>query len=82
MLNRASEREKMSFYHYDTYKEEKRSMVMDSLPEPIGEDRDFLPDEASVIVAYYKDQARLEWIGKNHMYNKFTRIFKFGFAAY
>ena len=69
MLNRASEREKMSFYHYDTYKEEKRSMVMDSLPEPIGEDRDFLPDEASVIVAYYKDQAQLEWIEKNHMYN-------------
>ena len=69
MLNRASEREKMSFYHYDTYKEEKRSMVMDSLPEPIGEDRDFLPDETSVIVAFYKDQAQLEWIEKNHMYN-------------
>ena len=44
-------------------------MVMDSLPEPIGEDRDFLPDETSVIVAFYKDQAQLEWIEKNHMYN-------------
>lgn len=69
MLNRASEREKMSYYHYDTYKEEKQSMVMENLPEPIGEDRDFLPNETSVIVAYYKDSEQLEWIEKNQMYN-------------
>ena len=69
MLNRASEREKMSYYSYDTYKESKRGMVMDNLPEPIGDNRDFLPDEASVIVAYYKDREQLEWIENNQMYN-------------
>lgn len=69
MLDRASEREKMSYYQYDTYKEEKHGMVMDYLPEPIGDDRDFMPDATSVIVAYYKNCEQLEWIEKNQMYN-------------
>lgn len=69
MLDRASEREKMSYYQYDTYKEEKHGMVMDYLPEPIGDDRDFMPDATSVIVAYYKNREQLEWIEKNQMYN-------------
>lgn len=44
-------------------------MVMDYLPEPIGDDRDFMPDATSVIVAYYKNREQLEWIEKNQMYN-------------
>lgn len=69
MLNRASEREKISFYQYETYKEKSPHMVMESLPEPIGDDRDFMPDETSVIVAYYKNQEQLDWILNNHLYN-------------
>lgn len=69
MLDRASEREKMSFFQYETYKENSHNMLMENLPEPIGEDRDFLPDETSVIVAYYKGQEQLDWIVNNHMYN-------------
>lgn len=42
---------------------------MDYLPEPIGDDRDFMPDATSVIVAYYKNREQLEWIEKNQMYN-------------
>ena len=44
-------------------------MVMESLPEPVHENRDFLPDETSVIVAYYKGQEHLDWILQNHLYN-------------
>jgi hypothetical protein len=69
MLDRTSDREKLSFYSYDTYKESHESMVMDNLPEPVGENRDFLPDKTSVIVAYYKDEEHLNWILTNHSYN-------------
>lgn len=69
MLDRASEREKLSYHQYDIYSQNSHCMVMESLPEPIGEDRDFLPDETSVIIAYYKNEEQLGWIKKNHLYN-------------
>ena len=69
MLDRTSQREKNSYYQHYLYKEESPTMVMESLPEPVHENRDFLPDETSVIVAYYKGQEHLEWILNNHLYN-------------
>lgn len=69
MLDRASEREKLSYHQYDIYSKTDHSMVMENLPEPVGDDRDFMPDETSVIVAYYKNQEQLDWIRKNHLYN-------------
>ena len=69
MLDRTSQREKSSYYQHYIYKEENPIMVMESLPEPVHENRDFLPDETSVIVAYYKGQEHLDWILNNHLYN-------------
>lgn len=69
LLDRTSAREKLSYYEYDIHKTENTSMVMECMPEPYGENRDFLPDETSVIVAYFKDQAHLEWILSHHLYN-------------
>lgn len=69
MLNRTSQREKNSYYQHYLYKEENPTMVMESLPEPVHENRDFLPDETSVIIAYYKGQEHLDWILNNHLYN-------------
>ena len=69
MLDRTSEREKMAYYHHYLYKEENQTMVMERMPESVYENRDFLPDETSVIVAYYKGQEHLDWILQNHMYN-------------
>ena len=69
MLDRTSQREKNSYYQHYLYKEENLTMVMESLPEPVHENRDFLPDETSVIVAYYKGQEHLDWILNNHLYN-------------
>ena len=69
MLDRTSQREKSSYYQHYIYKEENPMMVMESLPEPVHENRDFLPDETSVIVAHYKGQEHLDWILNNHLYN-------------
>ena len=69
MLDRTSQREKNSYYQHYLYKEENPTMVMESLPEPVHENRDFLPDETSVIVAYYKGQEHLDWILQKHLYN-------------
>ena len=69
MLDRTSDREKLSYYEYDIHREENTSMVMDNMPEPVGENRDFLPDETYVIVAYFKNQEHLDWILEHHLYN-------------
>ena len=69
MLDRISEREKISYYQYNIYKEKNNTMLMESMPESIYDNRDFLPDETSVIVAYYKSPKHLDWILKNHLYN-------------
>ena len=69
LLDRTSDREKLSYYEYDVHREEHSSMVMDSMPESAGENRDFLPDETYVVVAYFKNQAHLNWILEHHLYN-------------
>ena len=39
------------------------------MPEPAGENRDFLPDETWVVMGYVKDERQLEWIRKTGLYN-------------
>ena len=69
LLDRTSDREKLSYYEYDIHKERNSSMMMESLPEPYGENRDFIPDETYVLLGYYKNQEHLDWILKNNLYN-------------
>lgn len=69
MLDRVSQREKMSYYQYETYKKENDTVLREYLPEPIGDNRDFMPDKVWVIVAYYKSEAHLQWILDKHIYN-------------
>lgn len=69
LLDRTSDREKLSYYEYDIHREANSTMVMESLPEAEGENRDFLPDETYVIVAYFKSSAHLNWILEHHLYN-------------
>ncbi len=69
LLNRASDREKLSYYQYDIHREAPHTTVMENLPESEGINRDFMPDETTVIVARYKNQAHLNWILKEHLYN-------------
>ena len=69
LMDRTSDREKLSYYEYDVHLKPNKNMMMESLPEAEGENRDFLPDETSVIIAPYRDQRHLDWILNNHLYN-------------
>lgn len=69
LMDRTSDREKLSYYQYDVYLEANKSMTMESLPEAEGENRDFLPDETTVLIGYYKNQEHLDWILKHWIYN-------------
>ena len=69
LMDRTSQREKLSYHQFDIHKKPNPSMMMENVPEPVGDNRDFLPGEASVIVAYYKDQRQLNWILEHHLYN-------------
>jgi len=69
MMNRTSEREKLSYYQYDVYLNQKKYKIFKNLPESVGENRDFIPDETTVILGYYKNKEHLDWILSNNMYN-------------
>ena len=39
------------------------------MPEPVGNNRGFMPDETWVILGYVKNDKQLEWIRKTGLYN-------------
>ena len=73
MLDRASQREKMALQVYDIYKRKPSpsGSVCEPLPESVGRNRYFQPDETYVLLGYYKSQEHLDWILKSEypMYN-------------
>lgn len=71
-LNRASQREKMSLKTYETHKDKNSNEVNEALPEAYGANRNLLPDETFVLVAFYKDAEHLKWITTNKLYNART----------
>ncbi|MAL23450.1 MAG: hypothetical protein CMP05_04210 [Xanthomarina sp.] len=70
-VNRASQREKIAFRTYDVYKNEpnKEDEVKEELPETYGKNRNLIPDDTHVLVAFYKDKVHLDWIIKSKLYN-------------
>lgn len=70
-LNRASQREKVSHFHYEIYKEPAIEKLCEPIPEQFG--KLYLPD-MTVIVGYYKNEEHYNWIIKNSLYN--TRLGK------
>lgn len=73
LLDRTSKREKMAYYRHKTYVVEERStMLHEALPEPYGDNRDFLPDDTYVLIGYYKNEEHLKWILKTGLYNTRT----------
>lgn len=70
-VNRASQRERIAFRTYDVYKTQplKGNEVNEALPEPYGDNRNLIPDDTYVLVAFYKDNAHLQWILKSKLYN-------------
>jgi predicted component of viral defense system (DUF524 family) len=71
MLNRASQRERMSYHTYDIYKN-KPSVVCEPMPEPYGLNRNLVPEETFVLLGSFRDDNHLQWILKNNIYNART----------
>lgn len=69
MLNRASQRERISYHSYEIHKDEPSFMVCEPLPEPYGVNRNLIPEETFVLLGTYKDENHLQWILNNGIYN-------------
>lgn len=68
LLDRTSQRERLSYYTNNVYNNPS-PLVKFQMPEPIGENRNFLPDETWVVLGYVKDEKHLQWIRKTGLYN-------------
>ena len=71
MLNRASQRERMSYHTYEIHKNEP-SVVCESMPEPYGNNRNLIPEETFVLLGSFHDENHLKWILGNKLYNTRT----------
>ena len=71
MLNRASQRERLSYHTYEIHKNEP-SVVCESMPEPYGSDRNLIPEETFVLLGSFRDENHLKWILSNKIYNTRT----------
>ncbi len=71
MLNRASQRERMSYHTYEIYNSEP-SVVCESMPEPYGINRSLIPEETYVLIGSFHDEKHLQWILHNQLYNTRT----------
>ena len=69
LLDRTSDREKLSYYEYDIHRQSRSKMVMESLPESEGKNRAFLPDETYVLLGYFRNKEHLKWIQDHYLFN-------------
>lgn len=67
-MNRISQRERMSYYQFETYKHEPGTPFIESVPESVGSDRDFIPDKTTVLVANIKSLNIFKWMCDKHLY--------------
>jgi len=68
LMNRASQREKMSFRTYDIYKNKNSNELFENFPETIGHNRSLIPDDTFVLIGYYRKE-NWAWIVKSGLYN-------------
>lgn len=68
MLDRTSQRERMAYYANNVYNTPSKQ-IHEQMPEPVGDNRAFLPDETWVVLGYVKDEKHLAWIHKTDLYN-------------
>ncbi len=71
MLNRASQRERISYHTYEIHKKEP-SVVCEPMPEPYGIDRNLIPEETFVLLGSFRNENHLKWILGNKLYNTRT----------
>jgi predicted component of viral defense system (DUF524 family) len=70
LLDRASQRENVSQKNYKIYQTKKKddNFLHEPIPEGINGSK-LIPDEAYVLVGYYKSKEQLDWIKENNKYN-------------
>lgn len=70
LLDRTSQREQLFDETYKIFKEPKSddNVLHEAIPEYINAEK-LSPNEAFVIVGYYKSKKQLDWILKNNLYN-------------
>lgn len=70
-INRASQREKIAYRTYDTYKSPPNDddVVNELLPEPYNYNRDLIPDDTFVLIGYYNSKEQYDWVKQNSLYN-------------
>lgn len=68
-LNRASQREKISFKTFETHQDKNSNELNEALPETFGLNRNLIPDETFVMIGFYDNEEKLNWILKNSLYN-------------
>jgi len=70
LLDRTSQREKLSNEAYHIFKEPKSdsNILHERIPEYVDTDKIFA-DETYVLVGFYKSKEQLKWILKNNLYN-------------
>lgn len=70
LLDRTSQREKLSNETYHIFKEPKfdDNVVQERIPEYFDEEKIFA-DETPILIGFYKSKEQLQWILKNNLYN-------------
>ena len=70
LLDRTSQREKLSDGTYHIFKEPKEdeNILYERIPEYVDNEKAFA-DEIAVLVGFYKNEKHLQWILKHHLYN-------------
>jgi predicted component of viral defense system (DUF524 family) len=68
LLDRSSQRERMASKIFSIHEKPKSDQLHEAFPEYI-DGKKVLPDEATVIIGYYKSAKHLDWILKNNLYN-------------
>lgn len=70
LLDRTSQREKLSDDTYHIFKEPKEddNVLHERIPEYVDKEKVFA-DEVAVLIGFYKNEEHLQWILKNNLYN-------------
>lgn len=68
IMNRASQRENMSYRIYKIHKDDKPNEIREFLPEAHGLNRSFVPDETFVLVGFSTETKRFSWYENNGKY--------------
>jgi predicted component of viral defense system (DUF524 family) len=70
-LNRSSQREKIAYRTFTTYKSppDIENYINEPMPELFNQNRGLIPDETFVLVGFYKSKEHHQWIKKNGLYN-------------